>query len=107
MLKEIIKVKKSPIHGKGVFAKKEISKGKTIGMFEGKITYSDGTHVLWLTDENGKLYGIKGNNQLRYLNHSLVPNAEFSDTGELTAVLNIEKDEEITIHYGEEWIDTP
>jgi len=107
MLKKTVKVKRSSIHGRGVFALKNIKAGELIGIFEGKITSRDGTHVLWLPDEDGNLYGIKGKNSLRYLNHSLVPNAEFNDEGELHAVLDISPDEELTIHYGDEWIDTP
>ena len=107
MLKKTVKVKKSPIHGRGVFARRTISRGEFIGLFEGKITHRDGTHVLWLPDDDGELYGIKGKNCLKFLNHSLVPNAEFNDEGELHAVMDIDSDEEITIHYGEEWEDTP
>ena len=107
MLKKTVKVKRSKIHGRGVFARKCIPCGTFIGLFEGKITHRDGTHVLWLPDEDGELYGIKGKNSLRYLNHSLVPNAEFNDEGELHAILDISPDEEITIHYGDAWVDTP
>ncbi len=107
MLKKLVTIKKSTIHGKGVFARQCISEGMKIGRFEGKLTGRDDKHVLWLTDDHDELYGIKGKNQLRYLNHSLVPNAEFTDSGELYAILNIDVNEEITIHYGEEWVDTP
>ncbi|MEM7261676.1 MAG: SET domain-containing protein-lysine N-methyltransferase [Planctomycetota bacterium] len=97
-------VDKSPIHGKGLFAQKRIKKGECIGTYEGKRTRSDGMHVLWVEETDGKWIGIKGENELKYLNHSSKPNAEF-DGDELFAIRAIKKGEEITFDYGEEWED--
>lgn len=100
----MIEIKASTIHGKGVFATVPIKKGTLIGQFEGKRTAKDGMHVLWLFDEEKECwYGIKGENSLIYLNHSPLPNAEFTNRGELFALKRIKRGEEITIHYGEEW----
>ena len=42
-------VKKSAIHGRGLFAKVKIPKGTVLGKLEGELTDRDGAYVLWLT----------------------------------------------------------
>ena len=98
--------KKSPIHGKGVFATQKISKGELIGIYEGTRTQKDGTYVLWIWQEEETYFGIRGNTPLKYLNHSSRPNAYF-DGDHLYALKAIPVDREITFHYGEEWKDVP
>ncbi|QBG47887.1 SET domain-containing protein [Verrucomicrobia bacterium S94] len=101
-----IEVKKSPIHGRGVYAKEKIEAGTMIGTYHGNETDEDDTYVLWVTDENGREYGIDGTSDLKFLNHSQEPNAEF-DGDELYALRDILPGEEITFHYGEifeEWL---
>lgn len=95
----------SPIHGRGLFACRRLRNGAYIATFEGEPTDQDGMHVLWVTDEDGLQQGIEGKNALRFLNHSLDPNAEFRGAN-LHATRNIQAGHEITIHYGEEWEDT-
>ena len=95
-----LEVRKSPIHGSGVFAVECISAGEQIGTYLGEITEEDDTYVLWVTDEDGKEYGINGTNDLKFLNHSFAPNAEF-DGDILYAMTDIQPGEEITFHYGE------
>jgi hypothetical protein len=97
-----IRVGTSRIHGKGLFARKRIRAGAYVATFEGEITKRDGMHVLWTFDEDGTEYGIEGRNDLRFLNHSRRPNAEFIGC-ELHAVRNIQSGAELTIHYGREW----
>lgn len=48
-----IEVRESPIHGKGVFARKRLREGQWIGRFEGDETTENGTYVLWLIDDDG------------------------------------------------------
>ena len=72
-----IVVGSSPIHGRGVFARGRIRSGARIGDFEGPRTTRNGTHVLWVRDEDGKDVGIRGKNELRFLNHARRANAEF------------------------------
>ena len=50
---ERIEVRESPIHGKGVFARRRLRPGQWIGRFEGDETTENGTYVLWLIDEDG------------------------------------------------------
>jgi len=99
---EHIEVKKSRIHGKGLFAAQTIKKGEHIGTYKGPRAKRNGTYVLWVPDAKGKYYGISGRNDLRYLNHSSKPNAEFEGP-ELFATKKIRKGTEITFHYGDEW----
>ncbi len=95
-------VRRSSIHGRGVFATKRIRRGSRIGVFEGVPTTRDGAYVLWVLGEDDEFRGIRGTSSLRFLNHSNDPNAEFF-ADELFALRAISPDEEITCHYGEAW----
>ncbi|MFN3603881.1 MAG: SET domain-containing protein [Leptonema sp. (in: bacteria)] len=97
-------VAKSKIHGLGVFAKTKIRKSEYIGSYEGDIVLEDGTYVLWVQQEYGGWILVDGKNELRYLNHSSNPNAEFREN-KLYAIKTIHPGEEITFHYGEDWKD--
>ena len=93
--------KKSPIHGKGLFARKAIRKGDYMGEYYGPVVKENGMHVLWVEEDDGEWVGRDGKNLLRYLNHSKKPLAEFIGF-ELYALRDIQPDEEITIDYGED-----
>ncbi len=99
---ERIQVGHSPIHGKGVFARRRLRKGGYIGTFEGRPTRDDGAYVLWVLDDDDREMGVEGRNELRFLNHSGAPNAEFLGL-DLHATRNIQPGQEVTIHYGEAW----
>ncbi len=92
----------SSIHGTGLFAKCLIAKGCYIGTYQGPTAKRNGQYVLWLTEEDGTIIGRCGRNLLRYLNHSSKPNAEF-DGFDLYSLKNIKPNQEITIHYGDDW----
>ncbi len=93
-------VKKSPIHGLGLFANRPIAKGEVIGEIEKAIpTTEDGPHVLWLSEEEG--YRVEG--PMKYINHSARPNAVYYDDFTVVALRDIAPDEEITHYYGEGW----
>ena len=87
----------SAIHGTGLFARRTIRSGTHIGTYQGPMVKTDGTYVLWV-QEGGRPVGRKGVNELRFLNHSDRPNAEF-DGFELYALRTIRAGEEITINY--------
>ncbi|MDB4303835.1 SET domain-containing protein [Desulfosarcina sp.] len=88
----------SGIHGKGLFARMDIEEGTYLGEYEGPVAQRNGTHVLWVYEDDGVI-GRSGRNKLRYLNHSVSACAEF----ELFASRKIKSGEEITINYGEDW----
>lgn len=93
-------IKDSPIHGRGVFARVDIPAFTLIGRYQGEFTDEDGMHVLWLYDEDrAQWVGIDGENEMRFLNHSDDPNAEWSDI-DLYATRWIAQGEEITFDYG-------
>ena len=98
-------VGESTIHGRGLFARKKIKAEDYIGTYEGPATQKDGMHVLWLWNEETERWeGINGKNEMRFLNHSGQPNADWWDD-ELYALRTIKKGEEITFDYGEDWAD--
>ena len=97
-------VRKSDIHGKGLFSMARLRKGTLIGHYAGAPTRRDGRYVLWILEHDGTRHGIRGTNAIRFTNHSLRPNSEF-DGPELYAIRDIGAGEEITVHYGEEWSD--
>ena len=98
-------VRRSPIHGQGVFALERLSVGDFIGRFAGRRTDVDTDHTLWVEHANGPR-GYLGTGRLRHLNHSSRPNAEFDDR-DLFAIRSIKPGDEITFDYGEEWDDVP
>ena len=93
----------SEIHGRGLFASLDIEEGTYLGEYIGPVAKRNGSHVLWVYDENG-VVGRSGRNKLRYLNHSSDASAEF-DGFDLYASRMIRRNEEITINYGEDWDD--
>jgi len=50
---DLVYVKASKTHGKGMFAAKKIKKNVVLGPLLGRPTKKDGTYVLWLTAKKG------------------------------------------------------
>ncbi len=119
---EFIVVKSSGIHNKGVFAKKDISKGTKIIEYVGeKITKAQSEKVGDRHFENSKNHTVDGGvyifelnkkydingkvswNPARYINHSCSPNAETDILKGhiwIIAIKDIKKGDEITYNYG-------
>lgn len=97
-------VKKSSIHGRGLFAVDAIPKGTRIGEYQGPYAKRNSPYVLWFEDDDGQERGIVGKNEIRFVNHSRKPNAEFEGPV-LYALKRIRAGEEITVHYGDDWVD--
>jgi len=120
---ELILVKESKIHHKGVFAKKDISKGTKIIEYIGdKISKEESdrradeqlaraeknpdfeglVYIFELNDE----YDIDGNvpeNDAKYINHSCNPNCEIDSDNEhiwVVAKKDIKEGEELFYNYG-------
>ncbi|MEM7405797.1 MAG: SET domain-containing protein-lysine N-methyltransferase [Pseudomonadota bacterium] len=98
-LADLVYVDRSPIHGRGLFARVRFRKGQFIGTYSGPIAKRNGKYVLWITEADGTVYGVRGLNLLRYLNHAKPPNA-FFDGVDLYAAKGIRPDDEITFDYG-------
>ncbi len=97
------RVRRSPIHGRGLFAADKIPKGTYLGTYEGVVTDRDGCYVLWVENESRDgVYGVRGRNSMRFVNHASKPNAEF-DAEELHSLRPIKPGEEITVDYGPDW----
>ena len=96
-----VEARRSPIHGRGVFARRRFGRGEVIGEARGTPTRRNGAHVLWLPGGDG----LAVKNILRYVNHSRRPNAEF-DGAVLRALRAIPPGREITAHYGDDWAET-
>jgi len=101
-MSEKFEVKASQIHGQGVFAKKRFRRDAFVGVYEGGETTENDTYVLWVEYDDGQIVGIDGRNELRCLNHSSKPNAEFRGD-RLFALREIRPGAEITFDYGDEW----
>ena len=100
-LKKLYYVDESDIHGKGLFSRFEIERGKYLGRYHGPVAKENGMHVLWVEEDDGEWVGYDGENILRYLNHCVEPNAEFNGR-DLYAICDIRPGEEITFNYGED-----
>ena len=92
-------VRRSYIHGRGLFTRDEIKEETYIGTYMGRRANENGSHVLWTETEDGREIGRHGQNNLRYLNHSKEPCCEFCGF-DLYALRDIEPGEELTIDYG-------
>lgn len=84
-----IKVKNSPIHGRGVFAKSKIDKGECLIEYKGeRISWKEAirrhphdpkqpNHTFYFSLENGNVIDAKNKgNAARWINHSCKPNCE-------------------------------
>jgi len=106
---ELIIVKESKIQGRGVYARDNIAKGTRIIEYLGqKLTKAQAEKLQndrYLFDLN-KRYDIDGNyewNSAGFINHSCNPNAEAEVIRGhvwITAIRNIDQNEEITYNYG-------
>jgi uncharacterized protein len=94
-----IYVNDSKIHGKGLFASRDIKKGELIGEFKCKPSKIDGPHILWVEENKG----FKVIDDFKYINHHNKANAAYYDDFTIMAIKKIRKDEEITHYYGEDW----
>jgi SET domain-containing protein len=91
-------VTESSIHGKGVFASRQINEGEILGTLKTTPAKTNGSHVLWITED----HKVRVHCDLRYVNHSGKPNACYYDTLEVVALRNIKEGEEITHDYSGE-----
>ncbi len=113
--------KKSPIHGWGGFARKEIKKGKRIIEYVGeKLTkeaaeqaLEDQNCYVFTVNDDFDLDGSVDWNPARFINHSCKPNCESDvkkDRVWIYATKRIKKGEELAYNYGhdiDDYLDRP
>jgi hypothetical protein len=111
-----IQVRKSGVHGKGVFAVRPIKKGETIIEYVGEIITwpealrrhphdpSDPNHTFYFHIDEGRVIDAKvGGNASRWINHACAPNCEADEDGErvfIKALRNLKPGEELFYDYG-------
>lgn len=101
---EPIKVKKSAIHGRGVFLTKSVKKNHSVSRLRGRIRTKEN---LSLEDSlaNPDWVGISKNRWIdpippyKYINHSCDPSTGIKGTVTLVALRNLKSGDEITIDY--------
>ncbi|MCL2310375.1 MAG: SET domain-containing protein-lysine N-methyltransferase [Proteobacteria bacterium] len=112
----LYRVKTSRIHGRGVFAARDIPKGASIIEYKGgRMTWDEAlelppsdpdnpTHTFFFELSDGKVIdGGSGGNAARWINHSCDPNCEsYEDENDrvwIQAIRDIAKDEELSYDY--------
>lgn len=99
-----IYIGESKLHGKGIFAKKDIEKGESIALIKGQIidhivvdkkTSAVGPNWIGI----GKHKWIDPKITFDYINHSCNPNTGIKGAKTVVALKNIKKNEEISIDY--------
>ncbi len=98
-MKKMLKVKRSKIHGKGLFTTVDLQEGTALGKCKSRPNKKPGPYTLWLTDEH--LVDITC--RLKYINHNKSPNVAYYEDLTVVALRNIRAGEELTHDYGEEW----
>ncbi len=111
-----VAVRRSGIHGKGVFAAMSLAKGERIIEYKGeRISWKEAlrrhphnpdepNHTFYFALENGKVIdGKVDGNSARYINHSCAPNCEAEEKEGrvfIHTLRAIKEDEELYYDYG-------
>ena len=111
-----IQVRRSGVHGKGVFALQDIAEGETLIEYVGEVISWDEAqerHPHDLNDPNHTFYfhvnedrvidALFGGNSSRWINHSCNPNCEADEDNDrifIKAIRNIVAGEELNYDYG-------
>lgn len=98
----LVIVKKSKIHGKGLFARCDIPADSVIGKITGREVHEglEGPHVLCMND--GNLHFLI-ENELKYINHCKKANVAYLDDFTVIALHDIKKGDELVHDYGTDW----
>lgn len=104
-------VRRSPIHGHGLFATELIPSGTFIGAFEGKMftheqmprSHPSCGYCLWFCGPGKTYVALLPNDDLYYVNHSKNPSCDLYENVLLFAERDIQPGEEVTFDYGPDW----
>lgn len=92
-------VRRSAVHGKGLFARTAIPADAVLGYCKVKPAEEAGLHTLTLGD--GRLVDVCCS--LKYINHGRPANVIYYDDFSVVALRDIAADEELLHDYGDEW----
>ena len=111
-----IQVRRSGVHGKGVFALQDIAEGETLIEYVGEVISwdeaqerhphdpNDPNHTFYFhVNEDRVIDALYGGNSSRWINHSCAPNCEADEDNErifIKAIRPIKAGEELNYDYG-------
>jgi uncharacterized protein len=111
-----IQVRRSGVHGKGVFALQDLAEGETLIEYVGEVISwdeaqerhphdpKDPNHTFYFhVNEDRVIDALYGGNASRWINHSCNPNCEADEENErifIKALRNIKAGEELSYDYG-------
>ena len=111
-----IQVRRSGVHGRGVFALQDIAEGETVIEYVGEVISwdeamdrhphdpADPNHTFYFSLEDGTVIDAKhGGNSSRWINHACAPNCHADEEGGrvfIRALRNIHAGEELSYDYG-------
>lgn len=111
-----IQVRRSGVHGKGVFALQPIAQGETLIEYKGELISweealrrhphdpSNPDHTFYFhIDDERVIDGGHGGNASRWINHACVPNCEAEEDGDrifIKALRDLQPGEELFFDYG-------
>jgi SET domain-containing protein len=90
----MVEVKKSDIHGRGLFSTKKIRKNTVLGKCKVTKTKISNAYTLWVGE---KMFDVLCD--FKYINHSNEPNIIYYDDLTVIALRNIKSGEELTHKY--------
>jgi hypothetical protein len=111
-----IQVRRSGVHGKGVFALQDLAEGETLIEYVGEVISwdeaqdrhphdpKDPNHTFYFhVNEDRVIDALHGGNSSRWINHSCDPNCEADEENDrifIKAIRNIKAGEELNYDYG-------
>jgi len=114
--KRRIQVRRSGVHGKGVFALQDLAEGETLIEYVGEVISweeaqdrhphdpNDPNHTFYFhVNEDKVIDALHGGNSSRWINHSCDPNCEADEENDrifIKALRNIQAGEELNYDYG-------
>ncbi len=100
-MKRYLEIKKSKIHGRGLFARRPLERGAVLGKCRTSPNRNatPTAYTLWLNEEHCVDVLCK----FRYINHSKRPNVVYYDDLTVVALKPIKPGDELVHDYGDAW----